>query len=67
MTTRIFPVLSGIVPDEKPFTSFLSCLSFSNNWGSLLLISGKILSQGFLSSTFGILDEPPCYVWQCYV
>ena len=91
MTTRIFPVLSGIVPEEKPFTSFLSffcfsivpndsntsilisltnllsCLSFSNNWGSLLLISGKIVSQGFLSFTFGIPDEPPCYVWQCYV
>ena len=61
MTTRIFPILSGIVPDEKPFTSFLyffcftiipdnsntsivipltnpyMSLSFSNNWGSLLL------------------------------
>ena len=76
MTTRNFPILSGIVPDEKPFTSFLSffcssivpdksntsilisltnllsCLSFSNNWESLLLISSTILSQGFLSSTF---------------
>ena len=61
MTTRIFHILSGIVPDKKPFTSFLSfscfniipnesntsilipltnpymSLSFSNNWGSLLL------------------------------
>ena len=61
MTTRIFPILLGIVPDEKPFTNFLSLscfsiitddsstsipisltnphmsLSFSNNWGSLLL------------------------------
>ena len=87
MTTRIFPILSGIIPDEIPFTIFLSffcfsiipddsntsilisltnllsCLSFYNNWGSLLLISGKILSQGFLSSTFGIPDEPPCNIW----
>ena len=61
MITSIFPILSVIVPDEKPFTSFLSfsyftiipdnsntsiliplinpymSLSFSNNWGSLLL------------------------------
>ena len=65
MSTRIFPILSGIIPDEKPFSSFLSLscfsiipdnnitsilvslinllsyLSFSNNWGSLLLISSK--------------------------
>ena len=61
MTTRILPILSGIIPDEEPFTSFPSffcftiilnnsntsilvpltnpymSLSFSNNWGSLLL------------------------------
>ena len=24
MTTGIFPILSGIIPDEKPFASFLS-------------------------------------------
>ena len=74
MTTRIFPILSGIVPDEKPFTSFLSfscfniiqdnsdtsvvisltnpymSLSFSNNWGSLLLnfdILGTCLVRKF--------------------
>ena len=29
MTTRILFVLSGIVPDEKPFTSFLSFFCFS--------------------------------------
>ena len=29
MTTRIFPILSGIVPDEKHFTGFLSLSGFS--------------------------------------
>ena len=62
----------SIIPDDiitsilVSLINLLSYLSFSNNWGSLL-ISSKSLSQGFLSSTFGILDKPPCYVWQCYV
>ena len=29
MTTRIFPILSGIIPDKKPFTSFLSFPCFT--------------------------------------
>ena len=29
MSTRIFPILSGIIPDKKPFTSFLSLSCFS--------------------------------------
>ena len=48
MSTRIFPILSGIVPDEKPFSSFLSLSCFSiipdNSITSILVSLINLLS-----------------------
>ena len=68
MTTRIIPILSGIVPDEKPFTSFFSCFYiFPHDTNTSILISLTNLSLlspfsnkwGSLLLIFEILDEPP--------
>ena len=55
MTTRILLVLSGIVPDKKPFTSFLSLSCFnivSDDSNTSILISLFLLF--LLSNYWGI-------------
>ena len=76
MTTWILPILSGIIPDEEPFTSFLSFSCFTiilhdSNTSILIPLTNPYMSLSFsnnwgsLCFIFEIPEKPPCYVWQC--
>ena len=61
MTTRIFPILSGIIPDEKPFTSFLSFSCFTiildnSNTSILIPLTNPYMSLSFSNNWGSLLN-----------
>ena len=69
MTTRILLILSGIIPDEEPFTSFLSFSCFTiipdeSNTSILISLANPYMSLSFSNNwgsllNFNILDVCP--------